>query len=286
MRKKIFFFVLFFFLPVFFIITHYAIGKEPLLVFCGAAFKRPMEDIVKLYRQKTGTEVNVIYGGVGTLFSQILLSKRGDVFVVPSPDIMERAKTKGVVVPESIKDIAFVAPCINTQKGNPKNIQGLKDLAKPGIKVGLANPEIVYIGAIAIEIIDKNLSAEEKKAIKNNVVTYVEDFNKLATLIVLKQVDAIIGFHFLEGWYPDKVGTIQLKTSEVLRIGAGQAAVISYTGNRAETDKFILFLSSEEVKSIFRKNHYFGSPDEAFRWVGEKKPIGGEFTATEGWLKK
>jgi len=285
MRKKISLFVLFSLLSAFFITSH-AASKEPLLIFCGAAFKRPMEDIVKLYRQKTGTEVNVNYGGVGTLFSQILLSKRGDVFVVPSPDIMERAKTKGVIIPDSISDIAYVAPCINTQKGNPKNIQGLKDLAKPGIKVGLANPEIVYIGAIAIEIIEKNLSAEEKNAIRKNVVTYVEDFNKLATLIVLKQVDAIIGFHFLEGWYPDKAGTIKLKTSEVARIGAGQTAVISYTGNRRGADEFILFLSSEEVKAIFRKNHYFGSPDEAFRWIGAKKPIGGEFTAIEGWLKK
>lgn len=285
MRKKISLFILFAFLSIFFTANH-AFSKEPLLIFCGAAFKRPMEDIVKLYQQKTGTEVNVNYGGVGTLFSQILLSKRGDVFIVPSPDIMEKAKTKGVIVPESIKDIAYVVPCINVQHGNPKNIQGLRDLAKPGIKVGLANPEIVYIGAIAVEIIEKNLSAAEKKAIRENVVTYVEDFNKLATLVVLKQVDAIIGFHFLEGWYPDKVGTIKLKTSEVLRIGAGQTAVISYTNSRTEADKFILFLSSEEVMSIFRKNHYFGTPDEAFRWAGEKKPIGGEFTAIEGWVKK
>jgi len=285
MCKKILSAVLFFFLSVFFM-TDYAIGKEPLLIFCGAAFKRPMEDIVKLYQQKTDTKVDVNYGGVGTLFSQILLSKRGDVFVVPSPDIMERAKTKGVVVPDSIKDIAFVAPCINVQKGNPKNIQTLKDLTKPGIKVGLANPEIVYIGAIAVEIMEKNLSTAEKKAIKENVVTYVEDFNKLATLIVLKQVDAIIGFHFLEGWYPDKVGTIKLKTSEISRIGAGQTAVISYTGNRTEADKFILFLLSEDVKTIFRKYQYFGSTDEAFRWVGARKIIGGEFTAIEGWVKK
>ncbi|MDD5010312.1 MAG: extracellular solute-binding protein [Syntrophorhabdaceae bacterium] len=285
MCKKILSAVLFFFLSVFFM-TDYAIGKEPLLIFCGAAFKRPMEDIVKLYQQETDTKVDVNYGGVGTLFSQILLSKRGDVFVVPSPDIMGRAKTKGVVIPDSIKDIAFVAPCINVQKGNPKNIQTLKDLTKPGIKVGLANPEIVYIGAIAVEIMEKNLSTAEKKAIKENVVTYVEDFNKLATLIVLKQVDAIIGFHFLEGWYPDKVGTIKLKTSEISRIGAGQTAVVSYTGNRTEADKFILFLLSEDVKTIFRKYQYFGSTDEAFRWVGARKIIGGEFTAIEGWVKK
>ncbi len=282
MRKFLALFSLF---SILFMVSH-AIAREPLLIFCGAAFKRPMEDIVSLYRQKTGDEVNVIYGGVGTLFSQILLSKQGDLFIAPSLDIMEQAKTKGVVIPESIKEIAFVAPCINVQKGNPKNIKELKDLARPGIKVGLANPEIVYIGAIAVEIIEKNFSPAEKKTIKENVVTYVEDFNKLATLIVLKQVDAIIGLHFLEGWYPDKVSTIKLKPNEISRIGAGQAAVIIHTGNRTEADRFMLFLLSGDAKNIFRKYHYFSSSDEAFQWIGAKKPVGGEFTAIEGWLKK
>ncbi|MEN6617675.1 MAG: extracellular solute-binding protein, partial [Syntrophorhabdus sp.] len=192
-----------------------AAGDDALMLFCGAAFKKPMEDIVKLYQEKTGVKINVTYAGVGTLFSQILLSKQGDVFVVPSPDIMDRAKKKGVVAVDSIKNIAYVVPCINTQKGNPKNIRTLKDFTKPGIRVGLANPEIVYVGAISREIINKNLSATERDSLKNNVVTYVEDFNKLATLIVLKQVDAIIGFHFLEGWYPDKVSTIKLKPNEI-----------------------------------------------------------------------
>jgi molybdate transport system substrate-binding protein len=175
-------------------------ATEPLMVFCGAAFKKPVEDIIGIYEKQTGKRVNVVYGGVGTLFSQILLSKQGDVFVVPSPDIMARAQAKGVIKRGSVKDIAYVVPCINTQKGNPKKIEGLKDLAKPGIKVGLGNPEIVYVGAIAVEIIEKSLSPDEKKALKENVVTYVEDFNKLATLIALKQVDAVIGMHFLEGW--------------------------------------------------------------------------------------
>jgi len=274
-------------LAVLFSITHQpAVAADSLMVFCGAAFKKPMEDIATLYQQKAGGKVDVIYGGVGTLFSQILLSKQGDVFVVPSPDITARAKAKGVIVSGSVKNIAYVAPCINTQKGNPKNIRGLKDLARPGIRVGLANPEIVYIGAIAVEIIEKSLSADEKKALRENIVTYVEDFNKLATLVVLKQVDAVIGMHFLEGWYPDKVATVKFKPGEVQRIGSAQAAVITYTAKKDEAVKFITFLTSDEVQAIFRKYHYFGTTQEAFSWVGAKVPVGGEFTVTKGWISK
>ena len=263
-----------------------AVAADPLMVFCGAAFKRPMEEITGLYQKKTGSKADVIYGGVGTLFSQILLSKQGDVFVVPSPDIMARAQAKGVIKSGSVKDIAYVVPCINTQKGNPKNIRGLRDLARPGIRIGLANPEIVYIGAIAVEIIEKNLSADEKKAFRGNVVTYVEDFNKLATLVVLKQVDAVIGMHFLEGWYPDKTTTVKFGPGEVQRIGSAQAAVITYSSKKDEADRFITFLASGDAQAIFRKYHYFGTAREAFSWVGGTKPIGGEFTVTKEWMRK
>lgn len=281
-------FVIFFVLASLAVFTagHQAHAADPLMVFCGAAFKKPMEEIVVTYQKKTGDSINVVYGGVGTLFSQIILSKQGDVFVVPSPDIMERAKKRNVIEGGSVRDIAYVAPCINTQKGNPANIQGLKDLARPGIRVGIANPEIVYVGAIAVEIIDKNLSADEKKSFRTNVVTYAEDFNKLATMIVLKQVDAVIGMHFLEGWYPDKVATVKLKPTEVPRIGSAQAAVIAYTKKKHEAGKFIEVLASGDAQAVFRKYHYFGTTQEAFSWVGATKPIGGEFAVAKEWIKK
>lgn len=221
-----------------------AADTDALMLFCGAALKKPMDDIVALYQEKTGTRISVVYAGVGTLFSQMLLSKQGDIFVAPSPDIMERAKRKGVIANKSIQNIAYIVPCINTQKGNPKNIHTLKDLIKPSIRVGLANPEIVYVGALAQEIITKNLSAGEKDALNANVVTYVEDFNKLSTLLVLKQVDAIIGFHFLEGWYPDRIGTVRLNPDEIRRIGVAQAAVITYTSNNEAANKFVNWLAS------------------------------------------
>jgi molybdate transport system substrate-binding protein len=254
-----------------------AADTDALMLFCGAALKKPMDDIVTLYQEKTGVRVNVTYAGVGTLFSQILLSKQGDIFVAPSPDIMERAKRKGVVANKSIQNIAYIVPCINTQKGNPRKIRTLKDLTKPGIRVGLGNPEIVYVGALAQEIVTRNLSAVEKDALYTNVVTYGEDFNKLSTLLVLKQVDAIIGFHFLEGWYPDRIGTVKLSPAEVQRIGVAQAAVITYTSNNEAANKFVNWLTSNEVRTIFRKYHYFSAAREAFDWIGATKPVGGEF---------
>jgi molybdate transport system substrate-binding protein len=261
-------------------------AEENLQIFCGAAFKKPVEEITEIFQGTTGMKVSAVYAGIGTLFSQILLTKQGDLFLAPSPDIMEKAGRKGLIVPDSVRGMAFVVPCINVQKGNPKEISGLKDLLKPGVKVAIANPETVFIGALAVEIIESALAKEERIQLRSNIVTYAEDFNKLATFLVLKQVDAIIGFHYLEGWYPDKVESIRLKPGEVYRIGASRAGVISFSKNKGAAQKFIDFLSSAESAKIFRKYHYFNSPDEAFVWLGAKKPIGGEYVLPSEWVAK
>ena len=123
-----------------------ALAAGDLTLFCGAGFKKPVEEIVDVFQKRTNTRVDAAYAGIGTLFSQILLTKQGDLFIAPSPDIMDKAAEKRLIVPGSVRTMAYTVPSINVQQGNPKNIRGLRDLLKPGVKVAIGNPEIVYIG--------------------------------------------------------------------------------------------------------------------------------------------
>lgn len=269
---------------VFFMLSGSAGAQEKLLVFCGAAFKQPMEEIVALFSARTRTEVNVIYGGVGSLLSQIILTKRGDVLIVPSAYIMEQARSKGLIR-GSLDTFAYVVPSISVQKGNPKGIKGLKDLTRPSMRVAIANPETVYTGMVAVEIVEKSLSPEEKRAFKKNIVTYPEDVNKLEMLLLFKKVDAIVGLHYLGMRSPDKVDTVKLKTDEIQRIGAGQAGVLSHSKDIPSAEKFKEFITSKESKNIFAKYHYFATADAAFAWLGGKKSVGGEQPAPASWFK-
>ena len=261
-------------------------SEERLMVFCGAAFKHPVDEIVDVFQKKNRVQIYVNYGAMPTVLTQIQLSRKGDVFISPSEDFMEKGRRKGLIVGDSVKNIVYIVPCINVQKGNPKNIRGLKDLTRSGIRVAIGNPEIVYIGMLTAEIVDKGLSAQERDAFKKNVVTHAEDFNKLATLLVLKQVDAVIGFHFLEGWYPEKIETVKLTADELQRIGAGQAGIISFSQSRNLAQRFLVYLNSQETKAVFKKYHYFTSPTEAYSWIGAKKPIGGEYAVPVDWYSR
>lgn len=268
---------------VLFTMTGLCCAEERLLILCGASFKLPMEEIVESFTKQTGAELNVSYAGVGTLLSQITLSKRGDILIVPSPDIMKKAGNRGHVAQDSVRNMGYFVPSINVQKGNPKGIKCLKDMTRPGIRIALANPESVFVGMLGAEIVDKAFPDQERILFRKNIVTYTEDFSKLAALLVLKQVDAVIGFSYLNSWFPDKIDTIKLNVEEIQRIGVGQAALLNYSMNRPLAERFLDFLNSKESQNIFIKYHYFATLDEAREWIGAPKPVGGVYALPRDW---
>lgn len=270
------------YLPVF---VGISFGEE-IYVFAGAASKPPTEEAAKAFEMKTGVKVNLTFGGSGFVLSQMILAKKGDIYFPGSSDYMELAKEKHLVFPETEKRVVYVVPAINVQKANPKGIKSLKDLLQPGLRVAIANPEGVCVGLYAVEIIEKNMNSVEKAAFKKNLVNYTESCEKTATAISLKAADAVIGWRVFQYWDPERIETVPLKKEEIPRIGYIPIAISQFTANRALAQSFIDFTFSKEGLAIFKKYNYFMSPDEAFAWIGEKKPVGGEYTLPPNWIVK
>jgi molybdate transport system substrate-binding protein len=261
-------------------------GSQTLLMYAGAASKPPTEEAIRIFGEKTGIKVEVTFGGSGKVLSEMKLAKQGDLYFPGSSDYMEKAKKDGDVIADTQAIAAYLVPAINVQKGNPKNIQTLQDLTKPGIKLAIANPETVCVGLYAVEIIEKDLSAEQKAAFRSNLLNYTESCEKTATAISLKQVDAVIGWSVFEKWDPANIQNVALPASEIPRVGYIPIAVASYTKNQALAEQFIDFLMSEEGQAIFADYGYFTTPEQAFAYLGEEKPVGGEYALPSDWVAK
>jgi len=190
------------------------------------------------------------------------------------------------VFADTEKVIVYLVPAINVQKGNPHNIKTLKDLTRPGLRVAIANPEGVCVGAYAVEIMEKEFGPAEKAAFRKNLANYTESCEKTATAISLKMADAVIGWRVFQYWDPERIETIPLPKEQIPRIGYIPVAISRFTKQRAEAQKFIDFLTGPEGRQIFAKYHYFATPEDAFAWLGIKKPVGGEYVVPADWLKK
>jgi molybdate transport system substrate-binding protein len=261
-------------------------AAETLLVYAGAASKPPTEGVAKLYEQKTGVKVELVFGGSGYMLSQMKLAKQGDIYFPGSSDYIEKAKREGAVYAESEKVIVYLVPSINVVKGNPHGIRTLQDLTKPGLRVAIANPEGVCLGVYAVEIIESAFTAAQKAAFQTNLVNYTESCEKTATAISLKMADAVIGWSVLEHWDPSRIQTIKLPANQIPRIGYIPIAISKFTKNREAAQRFIDFMAGPEGRKIFARYKYFTSAKEAMDYVGANKPVGGEYTVPASWIKK
>lgn len=255
------------FLGLIFILSSKIYAEESLLIFAGEANIPFLEKIKPIFEKKEKIKLDISYGGSGVVMSQILLSKRGDIFIPGSEDYMEKAKEKGIVIEESIKSVAFLVPVIVTKKGNPKKISKLSDLLQKDVKIVIGNPENVCLGAYGVEIFEKNFTQSELKKIKEKIINYAGGCEKVHLAVRLGQADVAIGWHNFENI--GGVDIIKLKPNQIKRISFIPASIVSYTKKKALAERFINFLLSDEAKEILKKEGYFVTKEEATKFINE-----------------
>lgn len=244
-----------------------AFAEQRFMIFVGAASKPPTEEAARSFEKKTGIKIDLVFGGSGYVLSQMIFSKQGDIYFPGSSDYMELAKNKEAVFPETEAIVVYLVNATNVQKGNLKNIQSLKDLTRAGLKVAIANPEGMCVGAYAVEIIERNFTPGEKLLFRRNLVNYAESCEKTATAISLRMADAVIGWRIFQYWDPERIEAIALNKSEIIRVGYIPVAISRFTKNKELSQKFVDFLMSNEGKEIYKKYNYFMTPDEAFIYI-------------------
>jgi molybdate transport system substrate-binding protein len=112
-----------------------------------AAFTKLGEDFTAA---NVGTKVTFNFAGSQALATQIQQAAPADVFA--SADIANMDKVKDLV--NTPQNFASNLLAIVVEKGNPKDVKGLEDLASPDLKVVLAAEE-VPAGKYAKQVIDQ-----------------------------------------------------------------------------------------------------------------------------------
>jgi molybdate transport system substrate-binding protein len=260
-------------------------GEKPLAgkqveLFVGSASKPATEECAERFEEATGCKVLLHLGGSGKMLSDMKLGRKGDLYFPGSSDFMELAKRNELVLPETEKTVVYLIPAINVPADNPKNIQSLADLAKPGVKVGIARPDQVCVGLYAVEVMVHNQLAEQ---IKPNIRTHAASCARTANLVEQKLVDAILGWRVFHYWRPERIKTILLEPEQVPRIGYIPIAQSVFCDQPEVAKAFVDFLLSEEGKAVFRKWNYLVTEAEAREFVSPDAPVGGEWALPEGW---
>jgi molybdate transport system substrate-binding protein len=234
-------------------------GSESVTVFAAAGAKPAVDEACERFEERYGSGVEVSYGGGGEVLSRMISLRKGDVYIAPEQKFMEKAAQEGAVDPETVATVAYMVPVLGVQKGNPKHIAGLPDLARPGVRVAVTRPETTLLGKYAPEIFEKAGLADE---IGKNIVTEAARPDLLVTWLSMGKVDAVITWHFYETLAPDELDVVPLAPEQLTGIGEMQVAVSSYTRDRGLAQGFVDFLLSAEGKAVFEKHGYIVDVEE------------------------
>jgi molybdate transport system substrate-binding protein len=241
-----------------------------------------MEEAARSFEELSGIKVYLNFGGSGTMLSQLKIARRGDLYIPGSPDFMAKAERGDVVYADSSTILTYLVPAILVQKGNPKNIKSLDDLLKPGNRVAIGDPMSVCVGLYAYEILEgEGLLDDVRKA--RTFVTYTESCEKTASLIVLKAVDAVMGWDVFANWNPDTTDVVYLEPEQIPRIAYVPGAVCTFTKNRAKAQEFLDYLASPAGQAIFARWGYVTTEQEARKYAPGAE-IGGEYRIPDDYV--
>lgn len=259
-----------------------AVGAAPrsLEVFAGSASKPAVQDLAAAFEERTRARVHVHFGGSGALLSQMQLARRGDVYLPGSSDFMELAKRRELVDPVTEVRLFYLVPAIAVARGNPEGIRSLEDLARPGLRVGIARPETVCVGLYGVEALERSGLAER---VRPNIVNWAESCEKTAQMLSLGLVDAVLGWDVFDDWDPVRIESVPYPPERVPRIGYAPAAVSVFAREPDLARQFLSFLSGPEGKEAFRRHGYLANLEEARALARPDTPVGGEFPLPEGW---
>ncbi len=229
-------------------------SREPILVLCAAGLRQPMEEIAGAFSKATGVTVERDYAGSGAILSRLRLSKTGDVFLPADEYYLDLAEKDGLIASKAAA--CWFVPVILVQKGNPKAIAGLEDLARPGLRIGLGNPETCQVGRACEALIAKNRL--DAGAVRRNLVFSSVTVNELGIQIVTGHLDAAVVWDAVATQYPgaDAVA-IPLEKNDVSRASIG---VLTCARNRGGAGEFVRFVLGDEGRAILRKHGYRTEP--------------------------
>lgn len=162
--------------------------SRPLVLFCAAGMRMPIDEICVAFEKECGIRVDVQYGGSNTLLNQMQVSKKADLYLAADRAYVERAHEMGLV--REILPIALMMPVLAVPEGNPKRIWSIEHVLKPDIKLALGNPDQAAIGKAARDALVRSGHWEQVEALARDNGVFKPTVPDVANTVKIGSVDA------------------------------------------------------------------------------------------------
>lgn len=213
---------------------------RPLLVYCAAGLKGPVEALARDYERRYGVPVQLQFGGSGTLLSNLRVARQGDLFLAADGSYVDLARSNGVAA--EVLPLARLTPVVVARRDRVPPLHGWEDLERPGITLALANPDAAAVGRQTRRVLDQ---LGRWAALESHVKVYKPTVNDIANDVKLGTVDAGIVWDATAAQYPELVAVrapgLESVSSTV------SAVVLNFSGQPTAALRFARFLGARDA---------------------------------------
>ncbi|MBL7222533.1 MAG: molybdate ABC transporter substrate-binding protein [Candidatus Brocadiae bacterium] len=223
----------------------------PVYLYCCPGIRLAAAEVIDAFTAETGISITPDYAGSGVLLSRIKASRQGDLYAPGDERYLDRAAELNLIGKRW--SICYFVPVIMVKKGNPKGIQTLADLTKPGLRLALGNPDACAVGKATVQIFEKNKIAVEDY--RKNLVFPSLTVNELGVQVKTGHCDAAIVWDAIAAQYADSTDVVAIPKEQNIISHVTIALLKSATQAKA-AERFAAFLCSEKSQAILQEHHY------------------------------
>ncbi len=230
-------------------------------VFAATSLAEGFEDLMKAF-QLENPEANFTFNFAGSqqLAQQLSQGAMADLFASADRAQIDAASSSGRIDPEQVSAFIGNQLMIITPVDNPGQLSSPSDLAKPGLKLVIADSN-VPAGAYTQSFLDKvsavpEYGADFKQSVMANVVSFEENVRAVMSKVILGEADAGI-VYLSDGLQagPTQVNFIQIPNE----INIPVTYYIAPVKDSIKTElaaRFLEFILSEQGQSILSRRGF------------------------------
>jgi molybdate transport system substrate-binding protein len=232
------------------------IEPRALTVFGAASLTDAFTEIGKNFEAAhPGVSVAFNFAGSQTLSTQLTQGAVADVFASANHTEMDKVVAANLAQQDAPKDFLTNKLLVILPKDNPGNVQTLQDLARPGLKLVLADAT-VPVGKYARQILDKmtkdtTFGSDFSTKVLVNVVSNETDVKQVVSKVQLGEADAGIAY------ISDAVAAPEFKTIDIPDdfnvIAKYPIAALSGAPQPQLASDFVAYVLSPEGQATLKK---------------------------------
>jgi molybdate transport system substrate-binding protein len=233
-------------------------NAKTLTVLAAASLTESFTAMGSLFNaQNPGVKVTFSFAGSQQLAQQLDQGVSADVFASASPKYMTSAITSKRVNQADSQTFVKNRLVVIFPKANPADLTTLQDLAKPGLKLDLAD-KAVPVGQYALDFLDKAIKdpafgPQYKDNVLKNVVSYEDNVKAVVTKVALDEADAgIVYVTDITAGAAPKIGKLDIPDA-LNTVAVYPIAPIADSKNLDLAKAFIALVLSPDGQAIMAK---------------------------------